>query len=80
MKHACQSETMLLQGCRSSKHDDINNSGIAGTMTKLICRGVYNIKCYIMNKGFGVQRHGSLGMPTVTGSSTFGQRDSIEYR
>ena len=80
MEHACQSETGLLQGCRSSKHDDINNFGIAGPMTKLICRGVYNIKSYIMIKVFGVQRHGSLGMRTVTGSNTFGQRDSIEYR
>jgi hypothetical protein len=48
-------------------------------MNKLICRGVYNIKSYIMIKGFGVQRHGSLGMRTVTGSSIFGRRDNIEY-
>ena len=62
MEHACQSETMLLQGCRSSKLDDINNSGIAGPMTKLIYRGVYNIKSYIMIKGFDDWRPGSLGM------------------
>ena len=70
---------VLLQRCSGSKHNDINNSGIVGPMNKLICRGVYNIKSYIMIKGFGVQRHGSLGMRTVTGSSIFGRRDNIEY-
>jgi hypothetical protein len=53
---------VLLQRCRGSKHNDINNSGIVGPMTKLIWGGVHNIKSYIVVKGFNDRRPGSLGM------------------
>jgi len=74
MECACQLAMVLLQRCRNSKHIDINNSGIIAPMTKLICGGVYNIKSYIMIKGFEVWRPRSLGMRTVTGSSTAVQK------
>jgi hypothetical protein len=73
-ERACQSAMVLLQRCRSSKHNDINYSGIVAPMTKLICGGVYNIKSYIMIKGFDDLRAGSLGTRAVTGGSTAVQK------
>jgi hypothetical protein len=79
MERASQSAMVLLQRCRSSKHNDIDNSGIMVLMTKLICGGVYNIKSYIMIKVFDDRGAESLGTRTVTGSNISGHRNNIEY-